>query len=213
MRRSGVTSVREAIRLGRLLVDLMPDEPEARGLLALMLLHNARRDAREGANGAMIMLDEQNRALWHRHEITEGEGFLERAMRVRRVGPYQLQAAISALHCAAPSFDETDWREIAAVYRRLYELQPSPVVALNRAVAIGLATTPAQGLSALDDLAHAEEIARYQPYHAARADLLRRGGRTSEAVDAYTRAIALSSNDGERAYLRRRLAECEAARV
>jgi RNA polymerase sigma-70 factor (ECF subfamily) len=196
---------REAIRLGRMLVALMPDEPEAAGLLALMLLHDSRRDARVGSSGELIVLEEQDRSQWHGGQIDEGLAIIERAMRVNRPGPYQLQAAIAALHASAPAPAATDWREIAALYARLYEIQPSPVIALNRAVAIAMTGDIDAGLRAIDALTDA--LDGYHLLHAARADLLRRAGRRHDAADSYRRAIALATNDAERAYLRRRLDE------
>lgn len=197
----------EAIRLGRVLAELMPDEPEAWGLLALMLLHDSRRDARVGPDGALIVLDEQDRSLWHRTQIDEGAAIVERALRARRAGRYQIQAAIAALHAGAETAGATDWPQIAALYGELARIDSSPIIKLNRAVAVGLATTPAAGLALIDAIDAAGELGSYHLLHAARADLLRRNGRAAEAADAYRAAIALSTNDVERAYLRRRLAE------
>ena len=195
----------EAIRLGRLVVALMPDEPEALGLLALMLLQDSRRDARTGANGELIVLEEQDRSRWHRGQIEAGTTLVERALRMRRIGPYQLQAAIAALHADAPESAETDWRQIAELYGELYALQPTPVVALNQAVAIAMATTPEEGLRLIDALER--DLDAYHLFYAARADLLRRAARYPEALVSYERAIALCGNDVERAYLERRLRE------
>jgi RNA polymerase sigma-70 factor (ECF subfamily) len=203
----------EAIRLGRLLCELMPDEPEALGLLALMLLHDARRDARTGAAGELIVLEEQDRAKWRRPQIEEGTALVERALRMRRAGPYQVQAAIAALHCQAARFEDTDWAQIAALYGELLRFQPTPVIELNRAVAVAMAGEPDDGLRLLDDLELASPLERYHLYHAARADLLRRAGRPVEAAEAYRRAIALVSNDVERRYLQRRLADVEMDRA
>ena len=197
----------EAIRLGRVLVELMPDEPEVWGLLALMLLHDSRRDARVGADGALIVLEDQDRSLWHRSQIDEGAAMVDRALRMRRPGPYQIQAAIAALHAQAPLAGQTDWAQIAALYGELVRLDPSPIVELNRGVAIGMARTPADGLAIIDAVAEQGGLASYHLLHAARADLLRRDGRRREAAGAYHAAIALSSNAVERAYLKRRLAE------
>jgi RNA polymerase sigma-70 factor (ECF subfamily) len=197
----------EAIRLGRLLCDLMPDEPEALGLLALMLLHDARRDARTGAAGELIVLEEQDRSKWRRPQIEEGAALVERALRMRRAGPYQVQAAIAALHCQAARFEETDWAQIAALYGELLRFRPTPVIELNRAVAVAMAGEPDDGLRLLDNAELASALERYHLYHAARADLLRRAGRPAEAAEAYRRAIALVANDVERRYLQRRLAE------
>jgi RNA polymerase sigma-70 factor (ECF subfamily) len=199
----------EAIRLGRVLCQLMPDEPEALGLLALMLLHDARREARTGPGGELVLLEEQDRARWHRGQIEEGAALAERALRMRRAGPYQLQAAIAALHCAAPPAEETDWQQIAALYGELLRHQPTPVVALNRAVAIAMTETPESGLRLLDEPELATALDGYHHYHSARADLLRRAGRRAEAAEAYRRALALTANDVERAYLERRLAEVD----
>jgi RNA polymerase sigma-70 factor (ECF subfamily) len=200
----------EAIRLGRLVAALMPDEPEALGLLALMLLQDSRRDARTGPEGELIVLEEQDRTRWDRRQIIEGTSVVERALKTRRVGPYQLQAAIAALHAEAADAASTDWRQIAALYAQLYDQQPTPVIALNRAVAVAMATTPARGLDALAGLG--DDLSSYHLYHAARADLLRRARRNDEAARAYERAIALCANEVERAYLSRRLDEVGTAR-
>lgn len=199
----------EAIRLTRVLCELMPDEPEAIGLLALMLLHDARRDARMSATGDLILLKDQDRGRWRRGQIDEGLALVERALR-RRAGAYQLQAAIAALHCQAPSANETDWPQIAALYGELYRLQPTAVIALNRAVAVAIAQTPDDGLRLLDEDSLATALAGYHLYHAARADLLRRAGRLNDASVAYRRALELTANDVERAYLERRLQETTA---
>jgi RNA polymerase sigma-70 factor (ECF subfamily) len=201
----------EAIRLGRVLGELMPDEPEVLGLLGLMLLHDARRDARAGPGGDLIVLEEQDRALWHREQIAEGASLAERALRMRRAGPYQIQAAIAALHCEAQRAEETDWPQIAALYDELLRLQPTPVVALNRAAAVALARSPEDGLRLLDDEALASALDGYYLYHAARGDLLRRAGRKTDAAAAYRRALELATNAVERAYLERRLREVESA--
>jgi RNA polymerase sigma-70 factor (ECF subfamily) len=190
----------EAIRLAGMLAALMPDEPEAAGLLALMLLHDARRDARLDERGEPIRLDEQDRARWDTAQIEEGRVLLEAALRRRRAGPYQVQAAIAALHTE----DETDWPQIAAPYGELARFQPSPVVELNRAAAVAMADGPERGLGLIDGLAGLDE---YAPYHAARADLLRRLGRSAEAGESYRRALELAPGAGERAFLARRLAE------
>ena len=200
----------EAIRLGRVLVELMPDEPEVWGLLALMLLHDSRRDARVGADGALIVLEDQDRSLWHRSQIDEGAAMVDRALRMRQPGPYQIQAAIAALHAQAALTGQIDWAQIAALYGELARLDPSPIVELNRGVAIGMARTPADGLAILDAVAEQGDLGSYHLLHAARADLLRRDGRLREAAGAYRAAIALSSNAVERAYLERRLAEVTA---
>lgn len=197
----------EAIRLGRLLVQPMPDEPEAVALLALMLLQDSRRDARTGLNGELVVLDEQDRTLWHRDEIEEGVALAERALRMQQSGPYQLQAAIAAVHATAASPADTDWREIAVLYRQLARVQPSAVVELNRAVAVAMGEGMESGLRIIDDIEASGELASYHLLHAARADLLRRAGRRAEAAAAYHRALALCDNAVERAYLERRLAE------
>ncbi len=195
----------EAIRLTRLLCKLMPDEPEAHGLLALMLLQDARREARTGAAGELIVLEEQERTRWDRSEIEEGCALVERALRMRRAGPYQLQAAIAALHCQAERPEDTDWPQIAALYSELLRLQPTAIVALNRAVAVAMANSPEEGLRILDDGELPTALGNYHLYHAARADLLRRSGSPVEAVEAYRRALALTTNVVERQFLTRRL--------
>jgi RNA polymerase sigma-70 factor (ECF subfamily) len=200
----------EAIRLARVLCELMPDEPEALGLLALMLLHDARRDARTGPQGELVVLEEQDRSRWHAGQIEEGAALVERALRMRRAGPYQLQAAIAALHCQAPHAEDTDWPQIAALYHELLRQQPTPVVALNRAVAVAMARSPDDGLRLLDDGELAAALDGYHLYHATRADLHRRADRPREAAAAYTRALALTTNDVERQYLERRLREVQA---
>jgi RNA polymerase sigma-70 factor, ECF subfamily len=194
----------EAIRLARLLVELMPDDAEVRGLLALMLLHDARREARVDASGAFVALDEQDRSRWDAGRVCEGVTELDAALRRRRPGPYQLQAAIAALHVQAPSPGEVDWPQIAQLYGALAQLSRSPVVELNRAVAVGFAVGPQAGLALLDPLG--EQLADYQPLFAARAELLRRAGDADGARAAYARAIALSANTVERAELERRRA-------
>jgi RNA polymerase sigma-70 factor (ECF subfamily) len=196
----------EAVRLARLLAALMPDDAEALGLLALLLLTDARRPARTGPDGAFVALEDQDRARWDRARIDEGSATLDRALRLRRPGPYQLQAAIAALHAGAPSFGATDWPQIAALYGRLAQLDPSPVVEVNRAVAVALADGPGAGLAILAPLNADERLDRYQPLHAARAELLRRAGDHRAARAAYERAIALTANDRERSELERRAA-------
>jgi RNA polymerase sigma-70 factor (ECF subfamily) len=201
----------ESIRLTRVLVELMPDEPEVLGLLALMLLHDARRDARVGPAGELVLLDDQDRSRWDRARIDEGRAALDRAMRMRRPGPYQLQAAIAALHDDAATASDTDWRQIAALYDALMRHAPSPVVALNGAVAVAMASGPEAGLRLIDDLADAGELTDYPYLHAAQADLLRRLGRWDEAAEAYRRAEGLTSNAAERAFLARRIRELAGA--
>jgi RNA polymerase sigma-70 factor (ECF subfamily) len=195
---------REAIRLGRVLCELMPAEPENLGLLALMLLHDSRRDARMTSTGELVTLEEQDRSLWDRNEIAEGAALLDRAFRIRAPGLYQLQAAIAALHAEAKSPEQTDWREIAALYRELAKINGSAIVRLNWAVAIAMGDGIDKGLAIIDGIAHSGELDGYYLLHASRADLLRRLGRMSEAEQAYERALELSSNDVERRYLRRR---------
>jgi RNA polymerase sigma-70 factor (ECF subfamily) len=197
----------EAIRLGRILVDLAPSEPEALGLLALMLLHDSRRGARTDLEGNLVTLEEQDRGRWNREAIREGDEFLRRALATRAPGPYQIQAAISAVHASADSYENTDWREIVGLYRALYDLQPSWVVRLNEAVAASYADGPQAGLDMLEGLDDGEAVERYQPYHAARADLLRRAGRLDEANAAYRRAIDLTRNEAERRFLESRLSD------
>jgi RNA polymerase sigma-70 factor (ECF subfamily) len=197
----------EAIRLGRFLCQLMPDEPEALGLLALMLLQDARREARTSPAGELVTLEEQDRTIWNGDEITEGSDVVYRALKMRRAGPYQLQASIAALHCQAERPEDTDWPQIAALYGELLRLQPTAVVALNRAVAVAMADSPADGLRLLDGSGIGDELAEYHLYHATRADLLRRSGQYVEAADAYRAAIALTTNDVERIYLEKRLIE------
>jgi RNA polymerase sigma-70 factor (ECF subfamily) len=201
----------EAIRLGRALAELMPDEPEVHALLALMLLHGARRAARVNAAGEPVLLADQDRSCWDRAEIAEGRALVDRALRMRRLGPYQLQAAVAALHAEAASAEETDWCQIAALYGLLANVDPSPVVELNRAAAVGMADGPEHGLALIDRPEVAGRLASYRWLHAARADLLRRLARFAEARAAYARALELTENRADRAYLERRLAEVRAA--
>jgi RNA polymerase sigma-70 factor, ECF subfamily len=195
----------EAIRLGGLLCRLMPDDSEVWGLSALMVLHDARRAARVDPSGRYVGLDAQDRSLWDRDRIGEGLAKLERAVRLRRPGEYQLQAAITALQIEAPNAEATDWAQIAQLYGALARLNPSSVVELNRAVAVGLADGPAAGLELLEPLLGDPALERYQPLHAAHAELLSRAGDTAGAARAYERAIALTTNAVERAELERRL--------
>jgi RNA polymerase sigma-70 factor, ECF subfamily len=197
----------EAIRLGRLVVELMPDEPEARGLLALLLMHDSRRDARVSVEGHVVLLEEQDRSTWDHDRIAEGTTELERALLRRRPGPYQLQAAIAGLHATAPSWADTDWPQIAALYGELARVAPSPVVELNRAVAVAFTEGPAAGLAVVDALADDPRLARTHLLPATRADLLRRLGRQGEAADAYRAALSLARTSPERAFLQRRLDE------
>ncbi len=198
----------EAIRLARLLVELVPQEPEVLALLALMLLHDARRATRIDADGALVPLEEQDRSRWNREAIAQGLALLDAALALRRRGPYQLQAAIAALHARAARAQDTDWPQIAALYGGLLRDQPSPVIELNAAVALAMAEGPQRGLTWIDQLAAREELPDYHLLHAARADLLRRLGRSAEARDAYRAALALVRGDAERRYLQRRLGEC-----
>ena len=197
----------EAIRLTRVLASLMPDEPEVLGLLALMLFHDARRDARTGPGGELVLLEDQDRGTWNVARIAEGRGILDRAMRMRRVGQYQLQAAIAALHDEAPSATATDWSQIAALYAILGQMTGSPVVELNRGVAVAMAAGPEIGLAILDAVAAAGQLETYPYLHASRADLLRRLGRRGEAAEAYRRALELTMNPAEQAFLTRRISE------
>nr|WP_210259909.1 DUF6596 domain-containing protein [Martelella sp. HB161492] len=208
---SGETLIRvdlcdEAIRLGRLMLELSPGEPEAEGLLALMLLHHARSGTRTGADGILLTLEAQDRSLWRKSEIAEGAGILEKALRRGRPGPYQLQAAIAALHAEAPSFAATDWPQIAALYALLAETGDNPVHALNRIAALSYVEGSEAALSRLKPIAPA--LVRYQPFHALHADLLLRTGANAAAAIAYRQAIALSGSEPERRFLRARLEDC-----
>jgi RNA polymerase sigma-70 factor, ECF subfamily len=194
----------EAIRLAKLLAVLMPDEAEVLGLLALMLLHDARRDARSADDGTLVLLEKQDRSRWNPVRIEEGLRMLERAYALRATGPYQLQAAIAAVHCRAARAEDTDWRGIAALYEQLAVLTPSPVVELNRAVAVAMAEGPARGLEIVETL---EGLEQYRLLHSTRADLLRRLERPAEAAEAYRRALELTTNVAERDFLERRLRE------
>ena len=197
----------EAIRLARVLIDLMPDEPEVLGLLALMLLHDARRSARVDPAGAIVLLEEQDRGAWDRERIVEGAALVERALRMRRPGPYQVQAAIAALHDEAATPEATDWTEIAILYETLARMTPSPVIELNRAVAVAMVRGPAAGLALIDRIAAGGALDDYHLLHAARADLLRRLGDREAAAIAYRRARELAGNAAEQAFLDRRLRE------
>ncbi len=206
---SGATLVRhdlcgEAIWLARLLCHLLPDDAESMGLLALMLLHHSRREARM-RNGEMIPLDEQDRSTWDAEMIGEGTELLNRALQLRRAGPYQVQAAIAAIHATARTPEETDWTEIAALYQTLLRMTPSPIIALNYAVAMALSEGLDKGLRELERLSEVEQLESYYLFHAARADILRRLGRMNEAARAYSEAMALTENDVEKAYLQRRM--------
>jgi RNA polymerase sigma-70 factor (ECF subfamily) len=201
----------EAIRIGRLLARLLPDRPEPRSVLALMLLHDARRDARLDEKGDLVVLEEQDRRRWDRVQIAEGIAALDAALGAGATGPYVIQAAIAALHARAERAEDTDWRQIAALYRALLHTAPTPVVELNHAVALSMVEGPAAGLALLDALEKKGELHDYHLLPAARADLLRRAGRWREAESAYSAALALVGNDAERRYLGRRLAEAPAA--
>ncbi|WP_435220823.1 RNA polymerase sigma factor [Streptomyces sp. Tue6028] len=190
----------EAVRLARLLVELMPDEPEALGLLALVLLIEARRPARATADGDLVLLADQDRSLWDRSLIAEGQALVRRCLRLNRPGPYQIQAAVNAVHSDAPTADATDWGQILRLYDQLTAVAPGPVVALNRAVAVAETDGPAAALAIVDAL----DLDGYHAHHAVRAELLRRLGRTAEAALAYEAAVALTPGDAERAHLERR---------
>jgi RNA polymerase sigma-70 factor (ECF subfamily) len=196
----------EAIRLGRLLMELLP-EPEVVGILALMLLHEARRPARTTPGGDLILLEEQDRSLWNRDLISEGLALLERALSSRRFGPYTLQAAIVAVHAEASSADTTDWAQIVGLYSLLLRLNPSPVVELNRAVAVAMLDGPSAGLELIDAILARGDLADYHLAHSARADLCRRLGRTAAARASYERALALAQQEPERRFLERKLHE------
>jgi RNA polymerase sigma-70 factor (ECF subfamily) len=196
----------EAIRLGRLLTDLQP-EPEVIGLLSLMLLQESRRAARTSPTGELILLENQNRSLWNRRQIAEGVALLEKALNSRRFGSYTLQAAIAAVHAEAESVAATDWRQIVALYNQLVRIQPSPVVLLNRAVAVAMSDGPEAGLTHIDAVLEHGELANYYLAHSARADICRRLGRTAEARSSYEKALALTQQEPERRFLARRLAE------
>ncbi|HEV8658156.1 MAG TPA: RNA polymerase sigma factor [Thermoanaerobaculia bacterium] len=197
----------EAIRLGEMLCELLPNVAENLGLLALMLLHDSRRAARVNARGELVTLEEQDRSLWNRSQIDEGLRLVDLALSLSDIGPYQLQAAIAALHVSAANAVDTDWREIAAIYEALESRHPSPVVTLNRAVAIAMSEGFEHGLAIIEALGESGELDSYAPYHASRADLLRRIGRSADAIRAYERALSLTANAVERRYMRRRLAE------
>jgi RNA polymerase sigma-70 factor (ECF subfamily) len=196
----------EAIRLGRLLIELMP-EPEALGLLALMLLHESRRTARTSPTGELVLLNDQDRSLWNRDQIAEGSALVERALSSRRFGPYTLQAAIAAVHTEAPNAAATDWAQIVGLYDVLSRADPSPVVELNRAVAVAMRDGPAAGLPLIDTILERGDLSDYHLAHSARADLCRRLGRTAEARFSYERALALTRQETERRFLERRLGE------
>jgi RNA polymerase sigma-70 factor (ECF subfamily) len=202
----------EAIRLGRVLRDLLPKQTEAQALLGLMLLQDSRRDARVSAEGELVLLEEQDRNLWHGEQIQEGTELVESALRRGAAGAYALQASIAALHANAKTARETDWPQIAALYDALLRTRASPVIEVNRAVAVAMARSLEEGLALLDELEKREELEEFHLLPAARADLLRRLGCMGEAANAYRRALALATNDIERRFLRRRLAELEKLR-
>jgi RNA polymerase sigma-70 factor (ECF subfamily) len=197
----------EAIRLARALCELLSDDAENVGLLALMLLHDSRRAARVNSDGELVPLEEQDRTLWDREQIQEGVRLTENALRLYSVGPYQLQAAIAAVHAEAKRPQDTDWRQIASLYSELVRLSPTPVIALNQAVAVAMSEGLERGLALFDDLDAVGQLDGYYLFHAARADILRRLGRPDQAGDAYNRALALATNQVERNYLARRLRE------
>jgi RNA polymerase sigma-70 factor, ECF subfamily len=194
----------EAIRLGRLLAELQP-EPEVIGLLSLMLLQESRRAARTSPTGELILLENQDRSLWNREQIAEGVALVEKALQSRRFGAYTLQAAIAAVHAEAESAGATDWRQIVALYDGLLTIQPSPVVQLNRAVAIAMRDGPEAGLTHIDAVLEHGELANYHLAHAARADMCRRLGRTAEARTSYEKALALTQQEPERQFLEERI--------
>jgi len=196
----------EAIRLGRLLVELLP-EPEAVGLLGLMLLHESRREARTSADGEVVLLEDQDRSQWNRQQITEGIALVERAMRSRQFGPYTLQAAIAAIHAGSATAAETDWSEIVGLYDVLMRADPSPVIELNRAAAIAMRDGPEAGIALIDAILARGELVEYPLTHSARAELCRRAGRMAEAVESYKLALSLSRQDPQRRFLERRLIE------
>jgi RNA polymerase sigma-70 factor, ECF subfamily len=203
---TGAELSREAIRLGRLLLDLLP-EPEVIGLLGLMLLHESRRAARTSGDGDLILLEQQDRSLWNRDQIAEGISLTESALRSRRFGAYTLQAAIAAVHAESSSVASTDWRQITLLYEQLLRIQPSPVVELNRAVAVAMCEGLEQGLALIDDLLAREHLSHYHLAHSARADMCRRLGRIPEARASYEKALALASQEPDRRFLARRLEE------
>jgi RNA polymerase sigma-70 factor (ECF subfamily) len=199
----------EAIRLGRVVCQLLPQQPEPRALLGLMLLHDSRCDARMSADGELILLDEQDRRLWHSDQIREGTALTESALRSGAAGVYALQASIAALHANAKTSRDTDWPQIAALYDVLLSTHPSPVIEVNRAVAVAMARSLEEGLALLDELDKRQELSEFHLLPAARADLLRRLGNTDQAADCYRKALALATNDVEVRFLRRRLAEVQ----
>src|SRR5215471_8870897 len=197
--------VADALRLARGLSALLPDEPEPLGLLALMLLHDSRREARVSDQGDLVLLEDQDRTKWKRPQIEEGARLVEKALRMRRPGPYQIQGAIAAVHAEAPTAAETDWRQIAVLYEQLLRYERTPVIELNRAVAISFAVSPAEGLKLLDGIARTGALEQYAPFHLARADMCRRLGRSGEANECYRRALPFAQNEQVRRFIEQRL--------
>jgi RNA polymerase sigma-70 factor, ECF subfamily len=197
--------VDDALRLARSLCELLPDEPEPLGLLALMMLHDSRREARVSETGELVLLEEQDRSKWKRSTIEEGARLVERALRMGRPGPYQIQGAIAAVHAEAPSAADTDWRQIAVLYEQLLRHERSPVIELNRAVAVSFALGPTAGLELLEAIRPIEALERYAPFYLARADMLRRLSRSDEARECYERALPLAQNEQVRRFIQRRL--------
>jgi len=197
--------VADALRLARSLSSLLPDEPEPMGLLALMLLHDSRREARVSENGDLVLLEDQDRTKWKRPQIEEGVRLVEQALRMRRPGPYQIQGAIAAVHAEALTAADTDWRQIAVLYEELLRYERTPVIELNRAVAISLAVSPAEGLSLLEHIERIGALEKYAPFHLARADMFRRLGRHNEACECYRRALPVAQNEHVRRFIEQRL--------
>lgn len=191
----------EAVRLARIMQALLPDETEVSGLLALMLLHDSRRTARTNGDGLFIPLEHQNRKAWNKGKIAEGRALIQDTLRKQRLGPYQLQAAISALHVEAPSWDQTDWPQISALYNLLYQMQPTPIVRINQAMAVSFAVSPQAGLDILNELAGNQDLSGYKSYHLAHSDLLHRSGHQNRAKEALSIGIQLAENEVERAFL------------
>ena len=200
-----VDLIHEAIRLARIVTHLLPEETEASGLLGLMLLHDSRRLARLDPDGRMVSLEQQNRNVWDKAKIVEGTRILKAALPKQRLGPYQIQACISALHVEATSWTQTDWPQIAALYNLLFSIHPSPIIRINQALAISYAQSVAAALTMLDEVAVSHDVTALKSYHVARADLLERRGDHAKAVPFYERAIELSDNETERAFLMAKL--------
>ena len=201
----------EAIRLGRVLCELLPNDPETLGLLALMLVQDSRRNARTDNEGGLVTLEEQDRSLWDVEEINDGLDVLRQALRMRRVGSYQLQAAIAAVHAEAKTAEETDWPQVVALYNELMRINPSPIVALNHAAAVAMSEGLEKGLALFDAVGASGRLESYYVFHAARADLLRRLNRTQEATAAYSRALELTTNEVEQKYVRKRIRDLNSA--